>query len=120
MLKRAKAIEPKAILDSIVATNYQSIVGPVQWTGKPVKNVTKTPLVAGQWQRKGDKFELVITANKPGAEHSDRRQAGVAERRRFHRPSWPGLSRPSASRFVEAADQGVDARATMRGHDVSP
>lgn len=65
VLKRAKSVEPKAILDSIVATNYQSIVGPVQWTGKPVKNVTKTPLVAGQWQRKGDKFELVITANKP-------------------------------------------------------
>jgi branched-chain amino acid transport system substrate-binding protein len=65
VLKRAKSIEPKAILDSIVATNYQSIVGPVQWTGKPVKNVTKTPLVAGQWQRKGDKFELVITANRP-------------------------------------------------------
>ena len=55
----------RPILDSMVATNYQSIVGPVQWTGKPVKNVTKTPLVAGQWQRKGDKFELVITANKP-------------------------------------------------------
>jgi branched-chain amino acid transport system substrate-binding protein len=65
VLKRAKAIEPKAILDAIVATNYQSIVGPVQWTGKPVKNVTKTPLVAGQWQMKGDKLELVITANRP-------------------------------------------------------
>jgi branched-chain amino acid transport system substrate-binding protein len=65
VLKRAKAIEPKAILDAIVSTNYQSIVGPVQWTGKPVKNVTKTPLVAGQWQRKGDKLELVITANRP-------------------------------------------------------
>src|SRR4249919_368656 len=65
IVKRAKAIEPKAILDSMVATNYQSIVGPVHWTGKPVKNVTKTPLVAGQWQKKGDKFELVITANKP-------------------------------------------------------
>ena len=65
VLKRAKAPEPKAILDSIIATNYQSIVGPVQWTGKPVKNVTKTPLVAGQWQRKGDRFELVITANRP-------------------------------------------------------
>ena len=65
IVKRAKAIEPKAILDSIVATNYQSIVGPVHWAGKPVKNVTKTPLVAGQWQKKGDKFELVITANKP-------------------------------------------------------
>jgi branched-chain amino acid transport system substrate-binding protein len=65
VLKRTKSLEPKAILESIVATNYQSMVGPVQWTGKPVKNVTKTPLVAGQWQRKGDKFELVITANKP-------------------------------------------------------
>jgi branched-chain amino acid transport system substrate-binding protein len=65
VLKRAKAIEPKAILDAIVSTNYQSIVGPVQWTGKPVKNVTKTPLVAGQWQMKGDKLELVITANRP-------------------------------------------------------
>ena len=68
VLKRAKAIEPKAILDSIVATNYQSIVGPVKWTGKPVKNVTKTPLVAGQWQKKGDKFELVITTNKTAPE----------------------------------------------------
>ena len=65
VLKRTKSLEPKAILESIIATNYQSMVGPVQWTGKPVKNVTKTPLVAGQWQRKGDKFELVITANKP-------------------------------------------------------
>ena len=65
IVKRAKAIEPKAILDAMVATNYQSIVGPVQWTGKPVKNVTKTPLVAGQWQMKGNKLELVITANKP-------------------------------------------------------
>ena len=65
VLKRTKSLEPKAILESIIATNYQSMVGPVQWTGRPVKNVTKTPLVAGQWQRKGDKFELVITANKP-------------------------------------------------------
>ena len=68
VLKRAKALQPKAILDSIVATKYSSIVGPVQWTGKPVKNVTKTPLVAGQWQRKGDKYELVITANRPAPE----------------------------------------------------
>jgi len=29
-----------------------------------VKNVSKTPLVAGQWQRQGDKFDLVITTNK--------------------------------------------------------
>jgi branched-chain amino acid transport system substrate-binding protein len=68
VLKRAKAPEPKAILDSIIATNYNSIVGHVQWTGKPVKNVTKTPLVAGQWQRRGERFELVITANRPAPE----------------------------------------------------
>jgi len=36
----------------------------VAWRGQPVKNVTKTPLVAGQWQRRGDKFELVVTANR--------------------------------------------------------
>src|SRR5215471_17104468 len=48
VLKRAKTLEPKAILDAIVATDYKSMVGPVKWTGQPVKNVTKTPLVAGQ------------------------------------------------------------------------
>jgi branched-chain amino acid transport system substrate-binding protein len=65
VLKRAKGIDPKSILDAIVATDYGSIVGPVRWTGQPVKNVSKTPLVAGQWQRSGGSFELVITANKP-------------------------------------------------------
>jgi branched-chain amino acid transport system substrate-binding protein len=44
------------------------MVGPVKWTGQPVKNVTKTPLVAGQWQRRNGKFELVITTNKPAPE----------------------------------------------------
>jgi branched-chain amino acid transport system substrate-binding protein len=68
VLKRAKSVEPKAILDAIAATNYNSIVGPVHWTGQPVKNVSKTPLVAGQWQRRGGSFELVITANKPAPE----------------------------------------------------
>ena len=61
-------ILPKAILDAMVATDYKSMVGPVKWTGQPVKNVTKTPLVAGQWQRKGDKFDLVITTNKTAPE----------------------------------------------------
>ena len=65
VLKRAKALNPKSILESIIATNYNSMAGPVKWTGQPLKNITKTPLVAGQWQRKGDKFDLVITANKP-------------------------------------------------------
>jgi branched-chain amino acid transport system substrate-binding protein len=68
VLKRAKSIDPKAILDAIVATDYHSMVGPVKWTGQPVKNVTKTPLVAGQWQRKGSEFDLVITENASAPE----------------------------------------------------
>jgi len=65
VLKRAKNVnDPQSILDAIAATTYKSIVGQVAWTGRPVKNVTKTPLVAGQWQRKDGKFDLVIAENK--------------------------------------------------------
>jgi branched-chain amino acid transport system substrate-binding protein len=65
VLKRAKNIgDPKSILEAVTATNYNSIVGPLHWGGQPVKNVSKTPLVAGQWQRKGDAFDLVITENE--------------------------------------------------------
>jgi branched-chain amino acid transport system substrate-binding protein len=65
VLKRARNLgDPKSILDAITATNYNSIVGPVRWSGGPVKNVTKTPLVSGQWQRKGNAFDLVITQNE--------------------------------------------------------
>jgi branched-chain amino acid transport system substrate-binding protein len=65
VLKRAKNLgDPKSILQAITATNYNSIVGPVHWTGAPVKNVSKTPLVSGQWQRKGNAFDLVITQNE--------------------------------------------------------
>jgi len=69
VLKRAKNLDdPNSILSAIVATNYRSIVGPIHWTGQPVRNVTKTPLVAGQWQRKNGKFELVIAENKTAPE----------------------------------------------------
>jgi branched-chain amino acid transport system substrate-binding protein len=65
VLKRTKTLDdPKSILESITATNYSSIVGPVRWAGQPVKNVSKTPLVSGQWQRKGNAFDLVITQNQ--------------------------------------------------------
>jgi branched-chain amino acid transport system substrate-binding protein len=70
VVKRAKnPHDPKAMLASITSTDYRSIVGPVKWTGQPLKNVTKTPLVAGQWQRQSDgKFDLVITENKSAPE----------------------------------------------------
>src|SRR6195952_2578204 len=65
VLKRTKNLgEPKSILEAITATDYKSIVGPVKWAGMPGKNVTKTPLVSGQWQRKGEMSSLVITQNE--------------------------------------------------------
>jgi branched-chain amino acid transport system substrate-binding protein len=66
VLKRTKDVkDPKSIRDAIKATNYQSIVGPVQWTDKPMKNCATTPLVGGQWRPAGDKkFDLVVVNNK--------------------------------------------------------
>lgn len=63
-LQRSKDInDPKSIVQAIAATNLNTIVGPVKWPG-PVKNVSKTPLVAGQWVRKNGAYDLVVTANK--------------------------------------------------------
>jgi branched-chain amino acid transport system substrate-binding protein len=64
VIKRSKDLgDPKSILEAIAATNLQTIVGPVKWTGQPVKNVSKTPLAGGQWVRKNGKYELLIVAN---------------------------------------------------------
>lgn len=56
--------DKKAIMAAIKSTSLSTIVGPVDWSKGPVKNVTKTPLVAGQWQKKGGVFDLVITNNE--------------------------------------------------------
>ncbi len=64
VVKRAADLnDPKAILAAITATDLKTIVGPINWKNGPVKNVTKTPLAGGQWNRKGDKVELSIVAN---------------------------------------------------------
>ena len=69
VVKRTADLEDSAaIVEAIRATNMKTIVGPVDWSKGPVKNVTKTPLVAGQWQKVGDKAELVITTNKTAPE----------------------------------------------------
>lgn len=66
VVRRADDLEdPQAIVDAIASTNVDTIVGPVDWSNGPVKNVTKTPLVAGQWQRDGDGVDLKIVANDP-------------------------------------------------------
>ena len=64
IVKRADDLsDPKSVLAALVATDMQTIVGPINWKKGPVKNVTRTPLVAGQWQKNGGRFDLVITDN---------------------------------------------------------
>jgi len=65
-LKRSGNVNDRAsVRDAIVATNLNTVVGPVSWNGGPMKNVTKTPLVGGQWV-KGQKhmFDLAIVNNQ--------------------------------------------------------
>jgi branched-chain amino acid transport system substrate-binding protein len=53
-----------SIRDAIAATNVNTVVGPIRWSGQPVKNVAKTPLVGGQWRKGGKfKYDLVIVEN---------------------------------------------------------
>jgi branched-chain amino acid transport system substrate-binding protein len=52
-----------AIVAAIAETRLPTIVGTVDWSTGPINNVTKTPLVAGQWQKDGEVFAHKITAN---------------------------------------------------------
>lgn len=59
-----------AIAAAIAATDLDTMVGKVAWKGEGVPpfaaaNVTKTPLVGGQWRRKDDgTFDLVVVDNQ--------------------------------------------------------
>lgn len=65
VVSRAEDLEDaSAIVSAITSTKLSTIVGDVDWSKGPLKNVTKTPLVAGQWQKQGDSLELVVTNNK--------------------------------------------------------
>ena len=69
VVKRAADLDDSsAIVEAIAATKLATIVGPVEWTGVPVKNVTKTPLVSGQWQKGPNGFDLVICQNETAPE----------------------------------------------------
>lgn len=62
--------DAEAVAAAIAATDVDTIVGKVAWNGAGLPdfaatNVTKTPLVGGQWRRKEDgTFDLVIVDNK--------------------------------------------------------
>jgi branched-chain amino acid transport system substrate-binding protein len=70
VLKRTPALgDPKAMVKAIQETNLQTIVGPVKWNLENVPpfaraNVTRTPLVGGQWRLKGNRYDIVITDNQ--------------------------------------------------------
>jgi len=64
VIKRCEDLEdPSAVISAITATSLDTIVGPVDWSKGPINNVTKTPLVAGQWQRDNGQYDLKIVAN---------------------------------------------------------
>jgi branched-chain amino acid transport system substrate-binding protein len=64
VLQRASDVTPDGIVEAIAATNLNTIVGPVQWTGEPFQNVAKTKLVGGQWKTGTDfPFELTVVSN---------------------------------------------------------
>jgi branched-chain amino acid transport system substrate-binding protein len=64
VVKRAEDLDdPEAITVAIAATKLETIVGRVDWSNGPVKNVSKTPLVGGQWQLDGGVLDLKIVAN---------------------------------------------------------
>jgi branched-chain amino acid transport system substrate-binding protein len=64
-LSRTTDVDSKeSIRDAIVATELDTIVGKVQWTGQPFANIAKTPLVGGQWVPGSDvAYDLAIVTN---------------------------------------------------------
>jgi branched-chain amino acid transport system substrate-binding protein len=65
VLKRAASLDKSAVVAAIKATNLNTVVGPISWAKGPVPNVTKTPLVGGQWVRGKDfRFDMVVVSNK--------------------------------------------------------
>jgi branched-chain amino acid transport system substrate-binding protein len=63
----ARASDPTdktALRDAIKATKLNTIVGAVDWSGGPTPNVSKTPLVGGQWAKGASGFEMQVTTNQ--------------------------------------------------------
>lgn len=69
-LKRSKSLKAADVRDAVAATKMKTVVGNVAWGGQgPFKNVSKTPLVLGQWVKgKKYKYELEIVNNETAKE----------------------------------------------------
>ncbi len=67
----------RGIADAIAQIRIDTVVGPLDWTTGPVRNVAKTPLVGGQWRTGTENpFDLVIVSN---TQHPDIPAAGTVE-----------------------------------------
>ena len=62
-LKRSADLKPESIRNAIRDTNLPTIVGPINFKTGPVPNISKTPLVGGQWKKMGKGFDLQIVEN---------------------------------------------------------
>lgn len=65
-LKRSKSLKPADVRNAVASSKLKTVVGDVAWGGAgPFKNVSKTPLVLGQWSKgKKFKYELTIVNNE--------------------------------------------------------
>jgi branched-chain amino acid transport system substrate-binding protein len=62
-LKRSADRSPESIRNAIRETHLNTIVGPVDFRTGPVPNISKTPLVGGQWKKRGKGVDLVVVEN---------------------------------------------------------
>jgi branched-chain amino acid transport system substrate-binding protein len=63
LARAGDATDRDAVIESIMATDHETLSGRVRWQGSPIKNVTKMAMVGGQWIKSGDRFDLKIRAN---------------------------------------------------------
>lgn len=65
-LSRAKSPSAGDVRDAVAATSLDTVVGRVKWNGTgPFRNVSKTPMVFGQWGKgTKHKVDLVIVNNE--------------------------------------------------------
>lgn len=63
-LNKSTSLKEADIQSAVSTLKTDTIVGPVDWTTGPVKNVSKTPLVGGQWRLQADgTYKIVIVSN---------------------------------------------------------
>lgn len=63
-LNKSKSLKEVDIQSAVSTLKTDTIVGPVDWTTGPVKNVSKTPLTGGQWRLQADgTYQIVIVSN---------------------------------------------------------